>query len=257
MAQAMTTPACQPLLTPPASVRQTPQGGFVLDLPEGPARAYRVAQLDDYHTLARSRFRWQEPTTLSLRARLSAAHHPGTWGFGLWNDPFSLSLGLGGMARRLPALPNAAWFFFASSENYLSFRNDKPAQGFLAQVFSAPRIPSLLMAPAALGLPLLAFRPLASWLRAISSRVIREDSAALSVDVTQWRHYRLRWDASGVTFEIDGAAAFRTNLRPQGPLGLVIWIDNQYAAWMPDGRLGMGTLAHPSAQLEIETLEVT
>ncbi len=252
----MPTPVCQTLMTPPASVQQTPEGGFVLDLPESPAGIYRVAQLDDYHTRPRSHFHWTEPVTLSLRARVSRSHHPGTWGFGLWNDPFSLSFGLGGMARRLPALPNAAWFFFASPENHLSFRTDKPAQGFLAQVFSAPRIPSLLLASAALGLPLLAMRPTSSWLRAIASRIISEDSATLVVDATQWHTYRLKWDRSGVAFAVDDAPIFRTGILPRGPLGLVIWIDNQYAAWKPSGRVRLGALAHPAAQLEIEALEI-
>jgi hypothetical protein len=42
-----------------------------------------------------------------------------------------------------------------------------------------------------------------------------------------------------------------------GPLGLVIWIDNQYAAWRPDGTLRMGVLANPHpAWMEISELEV-
>jgi len=57
------------------------------------------------------------PCTFSLHARLSGTDLPGTWGFGLWNDPFGLSLGFGGQAARLPALPQAAWFMHASPPN--------------------------------------------------------------------------------------------------------------------------------------------
>jgi hypothetical protein len=59
-----------------------------------------------------------------------------------------------------------------------------------------------------------------------------------------------------VAFAVDEALIFRTGICPRGPLGLVIWIDNQYAAWKPDGRVSMGALAHPQAQLEIEALEI-
>ena len=61
--------------------------------------------------------------SLSLSARVSSDSIPGTWGFGLWNHPFGLSIGFGGSPWRLPALPNAVWFFGASEENYLSFRD--------------------------------------------------------------------------------------------------------------------------------------
>lgn len=252
-----TPPRLSSLTSPLCSVRQTPEGGFVLEVSEGRAGGYRVAQLDDYRTLPRARFCWRQPATLSLRARISTAHHPGTWGFGLWNDPFSLSLGLGGMARRLPALPNAAWFFFASPENHLSFRNDQPAQGFLAQVFSAPRVPSLLLGAAAAGLPLLAFRRSSMWLRAICGRLIREESAALDVDSASWHTFRIGWGEAGVDFAVDGGRVFHSGIRPGGPLGIVIWIDNQFAAWKPDGRVGAGTLANRQARLEVEQLEMT
>ena len=94
--------------TAAASVRPTPSGGFLLELPAGKDRKYRLAQLDDYSPYSRANFLRQEPITLSLKARLLAEQYSGTWGFGFWNDPFSLSFGVQGAARRLPALPNAA-----------------------------------------------------------------------------------------------------------------------------------------------------
>jgi len=83
--------------TPEASVTPLKVGAWRLEFPPGPQGRYRLAQLDDYSHQSRKSFPWQPPVTLSLQARVSAPALPGTWGFGLWNDPFSLSLGFGGV----------------------------------------------------------------------------------------------------------------------------------------------------------------
>jgi hypothetical protein len=45
---------------------------------------------------------------------------------------------------------------------------------------------------------------------------------------------------------------------PHGRQGLVIWVDNQYAAYPPDGDLIFGTLASSkSTTLEIKDLMIT
>jgi hypothetical protein len=267
----------QPRTTRNGKVTPT-ENGWRLDIADGGPSAYRLAQLDDYAALARSRFTWRERATLSLRCRVSEPNLPGTWGFGFWNDPFTVSFGLQGMARRLPVLPNACWFFHASAENHLSFTDsnvsrrwmnvpksgdfgvqnqEMPASGFLAQCFSSPRIPSALLAPGALGLPLLLLRPLSKWLRAnIAAKLIREDAKRLGVDVTEWHHYSLKWDSLRVEFAVDGEKAFETSASPKGPLGLVIWMDNQYAAWRPDGSIRAGTLPTPSMWMEIADMEI-
>ncbi|HET8563198.1 MAG TPA: hypothetical protein VFM35_04915, partial [Candidatus Binatia bacterium] len=112
-----------PRYTPGARVEEITTGrAYRLMIPAGPSGKYRLAQLDDYTQITRSRFPLRSPLSLSLSARASSESIPGTWGFGLWNDPFGLSLGFGGNPFRLPALPNAAWFFGASKESYLSFK---------------------------------------------------------------------------------------------------------------------------------------
>lgn len=204
--------------------------------------AYQLAQLDDYSSLARGKFRHRPPFSLSLRARASHTDLPGTWGFGLWNDPFGFSLGLRGRAARLPALPNAAWFFFASAENHLSLSNELPGNGALAAVFSSPRIPSLLLAPAVLAMPLLALPATARSLRVAARALIKQDAVELDIDPTQWHSYELTWNADLVEFKVDGVSVLHTSLSPRPPLGLVLWLDNQYAAWPPSGRLSSGTL---------------
>jgi hypothetical protein len=190
---------------------------------------------------------------LSLHARVSASNLPGTWGFGLWNDPFGFSLGLGGSAGRLPVLPNAAWFFHASPPNWLSFRDEIPAQGFFTGTIHSPRVPSLLLAPLLLALPFLALRPTSRLLRWLVGQMVRQDAAAIAVDVTEWHEYSIQWPREYLEFKIDGETILRTSITPAPPLGLVLWIDNQFAGWTSEGRLGYGTLDNPAAWLEIES----
>ena len=221
--------------------------GWRLEIPAGDKRGYRLAQLDDYYHFPRRNFP-HHSLTLGLRARTSAGSLPGTWGFGVWNDPFGLSLGFGGSPLRLPALPNAAWFFCASKENYLSF-GEKPGNGFLAQTFRSPRFDARLV-PAGLAMP---FSRRTT--RRLLERIVEEDGVCLVVDVTQWHGYRLRWSPKRVVFEVDEDVVMETSVSPYPPLGLVIWIDNQYAAFPPEGGPAFGILPNPAAWLEIEELE--
>jgi len=228
-----------------------------LSLPPGDGRTYRLAQLDDYTRLPRKAFRWQAPARLELRARVSAPDLPGTWGFGWWNDPFSAGLGLGGGQRRMPTLPNTAWFFYASPPNHLAFRDDHPADGLLAAVFSAPRALGLMLAAGLPALPLLAWRVTARAMRRTASRFIKEDAVRVDRDVTASHTYTIDWQPTGVHFSVDGQPCFETPIAPEGPLGLVIWIDNQYAAFPPDGRVRMGALPCATASaLELTDLTI-
>lgn len=235
--------------TPDASVDKT-ESGYLLKIPAGDASAYRFSQIDDYFGLPRRKFP-HHSLTLSLRARTSAFPLPGTWGFGLWNDPFGMSLGFGGRRWQLPALPNAAWFFGASQENHLSF-NDKPANGFLAQSFRSPKFHPLLI-PTGLVFP---FSRKAT--RKLLGRIIDEDSSTLSVNPTQWHSYRLEWSQRGVAWYVDEVRVFESSVSPNPPLGLVIWIDNQFASFTPDGKIGFGVLENPEpAWLEISDLNLS
>ena len=138
-----------PHSTSRASITQS-ETGWHMQIPAGLSSNYRLAQLDDYAVLHRQKFPWVTPTSLRLRVRVSSNSIPGTWGFGFWNDPFSMFLGLGGMKRSLPVLPNAVWYFYASQENYLSFRDDKPSNGLLAATFQSRNIPSFYYIPGVL-----------------------------------------------------------------------------------------------------------
>ncbi len=229
-----------------------------LQIPAGPAGQYRWAQLDDYLHRPRRQFLWQAPLRLELSARASAAGLPGTWGFGLWNDPFNASLGLNGMARRLPALPNTVWFFHAAPPNYLALSDHHPAAGFLAATFCAPRLPAALLAVGVPALPLLLWPPTARRLRRLGRYLVGEDAARLDLDVTAWHAYAFEWQQTEVRFFVDGALCFTTRCAPGGRLGVVVWIDNQYAAFHPEGRLQAGTLSNPApAWLEVANLTLS
>lgn len=87
--------------------------------------------------------------------------------------------------------------------------------------------------------------------------IIGEDGVAVSVDVTDWHRYSLAWEEKRVSLEVDNVEVFESAVSPNPPLGLVIWIDNQYASFTPDGKIGFGVLANPEpAFLEIRELEI-
>jgi hypothetical protein len=176
-----------------------------------------------------------------------------------------MSLGFGGNPLRLPALPNAVWFFGASAQSYLSFREDDTARnGFLAQTFRSSKFHPWLMI-AGLVLP---FSRKAA--RRFMSRVIKDDGINLCEDntrrggqrpaptrVTQWHKYKLDWRENGVSFEVDDVLVFESPVSPHPLLGLVIWIDNQFAAFTPEGKIGFGVLENPEpAWLEIKEIEI-
>jgi hypothetical protein len=242
----------RPKHTAGAKVDDSSPGHFLLSIPGGPAGVYRLAQVDDYALSGRSHLNWHSPCGMKIRARTSRNDLPGTWGFGYWNDPFTASLGLEGMSRRLPALPNAAWFFHASPPNYLSLRDDLPAQGFLSAAFSSPLIPSMLLVPGLLAAPLLAWPPSARVLRHLARRLVREDACLVKTNPAEWHTYQLEIMEHATRFKLDEQMIFETPTAPLGRLGMVLWIDNQYAAFDPAGRLKYGALENPPAWLEID-----
>ena len=56
---------------------------------------------------------------------------------------------------------------------------------------------------------------------------------------------------------MDGVEILHTDIAPSGPMSLVIWVDNQYAALPPNSRLRYGTLPNPEpAWMEIRELSI-
>ncbi len=208
-----------------------------------PVQTYADAQLDDTQNLARPRFRWKAPLRFSVRARTSIPDPRGTFGFGFWNDPFSLSLGMGGAARKLPAAPQCAWFFYGSPPHDLSLAEGVPGSGWKAQTLSFRRLPPLLLAPVAAGGALLAAIPFTRrWAFRQARRLFRAEERILEIDPSAWHEYVIEWTASAVRFLVDGKETLRSANPPHPPLGLVLWIDNQFAVASPEKGFGFGVL---------------
>ena len=217
---------------------------------EASGSAYSDAQLDDYAT---GGLRWRPPLTMSFTARLgaSAGQPVGTAGFGLWNDP-------GGSRMRRPALPRALWFFYASPPSNLALDGLAPGAGWLAMTLDASRRPLLALLPLApLALALMQHPWLRRALWPIGQWALGARQVPLRVDPAGWHTYRIEWLARRARFWVDGRLALDTPFAPRGPLGLVLWIDNQYAVVTPRGVLRGGLLAAPGEQwLDIADLEI-
>ena len=128
----------------------------------------------------------------------------------------------------------------------------------MAATFQSPAKlpPGLIMRT--LLLPLVLVRPISRWLRRSMSQYVHQDTLGLDLDPTEWHTYEIDWHKEVVVFQLDGQVLMETNVGPNGPLGLVIWVDNQYARWDPNGGLGYGTLQNPDTSwIELEDLRIT
>jgi hypothetical protein len=193
-----------------------------------------------------------------VRARTSIPAPLGTFGFGLWNDPFSLSLGMGGAARKLPAAPQCAWFFYGSPPLDLPLAEGVPGCGWKAATLRFRKIPTWLLAPLALGGVLLSgVPPLRRWAFGQARRFYRAEERLLPVDPSAWHAYAIEWRAASVGFFVDGAEVLRSLHPPLPPLGLVLWIDNQFAVASADKGFGFGVLPLEREQsLELESARI-
>ena len=120
----------------------------------------------------------------------------------------------------------------------------------------SPRLPALLLALGVPFTPLLAWRVTARRLRKMARSLVRQVAALMPHAPTAWHRYSLEWTAEQARLWVDDRLVLETDCVPQAPLGLVLWLDNQYAALPPDGRLGYGTLDNPACWIEIKDLEI-
>jgi len=223
-------------------------------IPPTTARAYADAQWDDYRGLRRSNFPHRPPLRFSVRARFS---HPadqlgGTAGFGFWNDPFTLSGG------GILAAPNTLWFFAASPPNDQYLRDGVPGRGWKAASLNTGRWPPLLVAPAALPAMLLTRVPgLGRPIMKLARRMIKAHERLLDARMTEWHDYELTWKKGEAVFRVDFAEVLRSPAPPAAPLGLVIWIDNQFAVASEAGEFRFGLIAHSEERwMEIEAISL-
>jgi hypothetical protein len=246
---------------PPRAPSAAPGSALLFDRAElrlPPARFYGDAQLDDTRNLPRESFQWRPPLRFSVRARTSIPDPRGTFGFGFWNDPFSISLGMGGAARKLPAAPQCAWFFYGSPPLDLPLAEGIPGAGWKAQTLTFRRMPTILLAPIAAGGGLLAaFPPTRRWAFRQARRFYRARERLLEIDPSEWHEYVLEWSAASVRFLVDGRETLLSDHPPLPPLGLVLWIDNQYAVASPEKGFGFGVLPLEREQtLELENARI-
>jgi hypothetical protein len=217
-----------------------------------PAVRYTDAQIDDYQGLARRRFRWHPPLKMTVRARFSdeTGDLVGTAGFGFWNDPFLMT------GRRMPTLPRVVWFFYSSPPSKMKLDLRTPGRGWKAATLDAKRWSFLVLAPTApVAVPLMNIRPLYRRLWPVAQRAIGVSEATVQASMTDWHTYVIEWDTRRVRFSVDGDLTLESESSPRGPLGFVMWLDNQYAVVTPWGRLGYGLLPSPSRQwMEVDTL---
>jgi hypothetical protein len=239
---------------------ETAETGLRLATADTTERCYTDAQIDDTQGRARRDFLWRPPLALTVRARFSheASREVGdgglrgTAGFGFWNDPFLMS------GWRVPALPRAIWFFYASPPSDIPLDPLVPGYGWKAATIDALRPGAAALAlTAPLSVPLMnigrVYRAL--WPRA--QRVLGIREAQVPAAMTGWHTYTITWETGRASFEVDGRIFLESAAAPRGPLGLVIWLDNQYLVATPWGRLRYGLLARPGEQwLELERVEI-
>lgn len=226
------------------------KAGWRLRLPPTSSQVYSDAQLDDYQGRGRRNFPWRPPLTLTFRARFSheTGELAGTAGFGLWNSPYPSA------ANRLPALPRVAWFFYASPPSNMALVTGAPGQGWKAAVMDAQRPLFYLLAPAApIGFLLMRLPRLYRRLWPLGQRALGVAEAEVRVSLTAWHTYTIAWSQAQTRFLVDGAEVLQTSASPAGPLGLVIWLDNQYAIVTPQGHFRGGLLTTQTEQwLDVE-----
>lgn len=218
------------------------------------ASRYSNAQLDDYQSLVRRDFLWQPPVQMTVEARFShpAGELRGTAGFGFWNDPF-LMTGL-----RTLALPRVVWFFYSSPPSNMKLDLHTPGWGWKAGTLDALRWPFFALLPTApLAIPLMNIGPLYRLCWPLGQRAITVSEALVPVEMTAWHTYLIDWGKKRVQFVVDGKCILDCHTAPRGPLGFVMWLDNQYMVITPWGKFGYGLVEGLGRQwLEVSTLRI-
>lgn len=214
-----------------------------LAIPQATTDAYSNAQIASYRKY--DDLAYIPPLRMTVSARYEGELH-GTAGFGFWNAP-----GL--------RLPQALWFFHASSPNNIALAKDVPGSGWKAATFDAKRWQFLALLPCApVGFLLMRVPALYQRWWGIGQRAIGVSEVLLDSDLMKSTHtYTLEWLPDEVRFLVDSELMLQTQQSPRGKLGFIAWVDNQYAIVTPQGRFGSGLVAAQNPQaLILEQIEI-
>ena len=221
------------------------------------ASAYTDAQIDDYDGRSRRDFpgvhRWSWRSARASRTRRRNRPTTGSGRHGrLWLLERSL---LHGRAARADAA-SAIWFFYASPPSNMKLDLHTPGYGWKAATIDALRWPACVAPGSAL-------RPADEPSSALSPALARRAAPAaggeapVRAPLTEWHDYTIEWGTRSARFSVDGTPLLVTDRSPRGPLGLVIWLDNQYLVATPWGRFRYGLLASAGRQwLELASLSL-
>ncbi len=248
-------PATRDLALPPAA-REDP----------GAVDRFRLTPFDARTTnpsISAAGVATQSPEQVAARRKAAALSAPtagqeyllGTVGFGFWNASISLM-------RSDPRWPDAIWFFGASPPSDMALVPGVAGWGWKAQVVHANRIGALLAGAPTLGAMLwarlsgraAAYDGAGRWLQTMTGA--QEAPLDGIADLRVWHEYTLEWRREEVRFWVDGVETLGVPQPPQGPLGFVAWIDNQYAVATPRGELRFGTLTTGPQWLEMDYLRI-
>lgn len=201
------------------------------------AGAYSNAQIADYR-YSDFNFRWEPPLRLTVTAWASGSGDRlrGTAGFGFWNHPFSPD------ANRLPRLPRAIWWFFASEPSDMALAYGVPGHGWKAATIDATHASAWSLIPFAPPAVLLMRSPrMYARIFPLIQHRLKIAEQLLDPALLAARHtYTLDWRTDGARFGVDGETVLETPYAPTGRAGFVAWMDNQYAIVTPQGRFGFG-----------------
>jgi hypothetical protein len=131
-----------------------------------------------------------------------------------------------------------------------------PGYGWKAATIDTLRPNALLLAPLApLAVLLMNLPPIYRALWPTIQRALSIKESVVDVEMTEWHTYVIEWGAEQSRFTVDGSTVLENAPSPWGPLGFVMWQDNQYMVVTPWGRFGWGLLDSPGHQwMEVDRL---
>ncbi|MEO8606301.1 MAG: hypothetical protein ABI690_00340 [Chloroflexota bacterium] len=220
-----------------------------LTVPPTSNQVYSDAQLTDY--AGKSGFVWRPPLRMTVRATMSA-DLKGTAGFGFWNHPFV-------PGEKGFRLPQATWFFFSAPPSDMALAKGVPGPGWKAATINATRWQFLAMLPTApIGLLLMRVPALYQRLWPIGQQAIGVSEQLLDSQLLlDMRTYILEWHPNKILFLVDDRLVHQAAVRLNGPLGFIIWVDNQYAVVTPQGKIGFGLVDIKNPQsLIVESVRI-